>query len=56
MDQLTPEEVQEELKKMAYTRAGLDELITFVWALPDSFWTRVAKRMIATLIVGVQDG
>jgi hypothetical protein len=52
--QLSSQEVREELKKMAYTQKGFNEVITFVWALPDSFWSRVSKRLIATIIVGVQ--
>jgi len=51
---LTDEEVRAELKEMAYSTKGFNEVITFIWALPDSFWTRVSKRLIATVIVGVQ--
>lgn len=52
--QLSSEEVREELRKMAYNRKGFDEVITFIWALPKSFWSDVCKRLIATIIVGVQ--
>lgn len=51
---LTDQEVFAELYTMAYDTKGFEEVITLVWALPDQFWVRVAKRLIATCIVGVQ--
>ncbi len=51
---MTSEEVRQELREMAYTSKGFEEVVTFIWALPDCFWSRVCKRLIATIIVGIQ--
>ena len=53
--QLTDQEVRDELAKMAYRHEDFQQLVTFVWALPDQFWSRVCKRLVATAIVGVQE-
>lgn len=47
-------EVLLELSSIAYTQKDFNQVITLVWALPDQFWVRVAKRLIATCIVGIQ--
>lgn len=54
IDPLTDQEVFAELYALAYDTKGFNEVITLVWSLPDQFWVRVAKRLIATCIVGVQ--
>lgn len=51
---MTELEIHDELSNMAYRHGDFQKLITFVWALPDQFWSRVAKRLIATAIVGIQ--
>jgi hypothetical protein len=53
MSQLTDQELYNELFLLAYTEEEWNQLITLVWALPDSFWVSVCKRLIATVIVGV---
>lgn len=54
---MTPEEVRAELKEMAYDKAGFDQLIKLVWdpKFENSFWYRVCRRLIATVIVGIQE-
>lgn len=51
---LSDTEIMLELASMAYTQEDFNQVITLVWALPDQFWVRVAKRLIATCIVGIQ--
>lgn len=53
MSQLTDQELYNELFLLAFSEKDWDQIITLVWALPDSFWVRVCKRLIATAIVGV---
>ena len=54
MERLSDVEIYSELLGLTYTQKGFDEVITLVWALPDSFWVRVCKRLIATVIVCIQ--
>jgi hypothetical protein len=51
--QLTEKETHDELAKMAYSREDFEKVVTFVWALPDQFWARVCKRLVATVIIGL---
>lgn len=53
MSQLTDQELYNELFLLAYTEEEWNQIITLVWALPDCFWVRVCKRLIATAIIGV---
>jgi hypothetical protein len=50
----TIQQIRNELEQLAYSDRGFQEVITLVWALPDQFWVRVCKRLIATIIVGIQ--
>ena len=43
--------VMDELRAMAYTSEGMQDLIKFVYALPGGFWKAVCQRPIATTIV-----
>lgn len=52
---LSTEEVQAELKDLAYSRKDFEQVIKFIWALPKCFWSDVCKRFVATVIVGIQD-
>jgi len=53
MSRLTDQELYNELFLLAYSEEEWKQLITLVWALPDSFWVSVCKRLIATVIIGV---
>jgi hypothetical protein len=53
MQLLSAVELHNELMELAYTEEQFQELIKLIWSLPDTFWVRVSKRLIATVIVGV---
>lgn len=48
---LNDQEMTNELWKLSYSNEELNQLITLVWSMPDSFWVCISQR----LIVGIKD-
>lgn len=54
---MTSDEVRAELKGLSYDRATFNQVIKLVWdaKYDNSFWHLVCRRLIATVIVGIQE-